>query len=141
MYPVVWWITTAILFCVLELFTASFFFLWIGAGAAVTAILAIFVDKPLVQFSTFAISSILLVALSRPWARRLSGAAQRTANVDALIGQSATVTKVDETHPFQGYVKVGGELWKAESGDQSGLKMHGSVTVVSAKGNVLVVKV
>ena len=141
MYPVLWWIATAVLFFALELFTASFFFLWIGAGAGVTAILAFFIDKPTVQYITFAGSSILLVALSRPWAHRLSGTTKRAANVDALVGQTGIVTKVDETQPSQGYVKVGGELWKAESQDRNSLKMNEAVKVVSVKGNLLVVKV
>jgi membrane protein implicated in regulation of membrane protease activity len=140
-YPAVWWAVTAVVFFTLELTTASFFFLWIGAGAVLTAILSIFVETAWIQYATFAVSSIILVSISRPWARRLSGTTQRSANVDALAGQTAIVTKVGENNPAQGYVKVGGEFWKAESENQEPLKMNEKVSVVAVRSNVLVVKV
>ncbi|HJT23108.1 MAG TPA: NfeD family protein [bacterium] len=141
MHPVVWWIATAVVFFILELTTASFFFLWIGAGAFLTAILSLFVDKAPVEYLTFIISSLLLVGISRRWAPRLSGKTQRAANVDALIGQTAVVTKVDAVQPFLGYAKVGGEAWKIESENQEPLTMGGKTIVASVKGNILVVKV
>jgi membrane protein implicated in regulation of membrane protease activity len=61
--------------------------------------------------------------------------------VDALAGQTAIVTKVGENNPAQGYVKVGGEFWKAESENQEPLKMNEKVSVVAVRSNVLVVKV
>src|SRR5580693_1489193 len=114
MHPVVWWIATAVVLFILELMTASFFFLWIGAGAVLTALLSVFVETAWIEYATFAGSSILLVALSRRWAPRLSGKSGRAANVDALIGQTAIVTKVEKSQPSQGYVKVNGEVWKAQ---------------------------
>jgi membrane protein implicated in regulation of membrane protease activity len=141
MHPVVWWIATAVVFFILELTTASFFFLWIGAGAVVTALLSLVVNMAWVEYATFAGSSILLVALSRRWAPRFSGKVQRSSNIDALIGQTAIVTKVDDHNSFMGYAKVDGEIWKAESEDQKPLKVDGKVSVVAVKGNILVVKI
>jgi inner membrane protein len=139
MYPVVWWVVTAAVFFILELTTASFFFLWIGAGALITAVLAYFIDTAWIQYATFVLSSILLVLISRPWASRMSGATKRAANVDSLAGQKVFVTKIDKHNPNQGYVKVGGEIWKAES--ENPLKINEEVTVVSVQGNILTVKV
>jgi len=140
-YPVVWWIITAVIFFIFELTTASFFFLWIGAGAVVTAILSVFVDTPWIQYTTFAVSSILLVAVSRRWASRISGPSKTNANVDSLVGTEGVITKVEKNTPARGYVKVGGEHWMAESEDNSPLKIHGKVVVASVRSNVLVVKV
>ena len=141
MHPVVWWIATAVVFFILELMTASFFFLWIGAGAVVTALLSVIVETAWVEYATFAGSSILLVALSRRWAPRFSGKIQRPSNIDALIAKTAIVTKVDDHALYMGYVKVDGEIWKAESEDQTPLKVDGKVSVVEVKGNILVVKI
>lgn len=140
MHPVVWWVATAVVFFILELTTASFFFLWIGAGAVLTAVLSLFVDKDWIEYLAFVLSSLLLVALSRRWAPRLSGKTQRAANVDALIGQTAIVTKVDANQPFQGYAKVGGEVWKVELENLEPLMMGEKTSVVMVKGNILVVK-
>ncbi len=141
MHPVVWWIATAVVFFILELTTASFFFLWIGAGAVVTALLSLFVSTAWIEYATFAVSSILLVISSRRWAPRFSGKIQRLSNIDALIGQKAIVTKVDDHNLLMGYAKVDGEIWKAESEDQGPLKVDAKVSVVAVKGNVLVVKI
>jgi len=141
MHPVVWWVATAVVFFILELTTASFFFLWIGAGALLTAILSLFVDKDWIEYLTFALSSLVLVALSRRWAPRLSGKTQRAANVDALVGQTAIVTQINPHQPFQGYAKVGGEDWKIESENQEPLTKGGKTNVVLVKGNILVVKI
>ncbi len=140
MHPVVWWIATAVVFFILELMTASFFFLWIGAGAVVTAILSVFIEKAPIEYATFAGSSILLVSLSRRWAPRLSGKSGRAANVDALIGQTALVTKVEKNQSSQGYVKVNGEVWKAQSVNQEPLKLNEELSVVEVRGNILMVK-
>lgn len=141
MHPVVWWIAAAVVLFILELMTASFFFLWIGAGAVLTAVLSFFVDKAPVEYLTFALSSLVLVALSRRWAPRLSGQTQRVANVDALVGQTAVITKIDANPPYQGYAKVGGESWKVESENQVPLTLGGRASVIMLKGNVLVVRV
>ena len=141
MYPVVWWAITAVVFFILELTTASFFYLWIGAGSVVTAVLSLFVDTAWVQYSAFAFSSILLVSISRRWASRFSGSTQRAANVDSLVGETGTVTKVEKHETSQGYVKVGGEFWKATTENQQPLKLHEKVTVLAVHSNVLVVKV
>jgi membrane protein implicated in regulation of membrane protease activity len=141
MHPVVWWIATAVVFFTLELTTASFFFLWIGAGAVVTALVSLIVNTAWIEYATFAGASILLVVLSRRWAPRLSGKSQRSSNIDALIGQTAIVTKVDVPNLFMGYVKVDGEIWKAESEDQKSFQVEQKVSVVAVKGNVLVVKI
>jgi membrane protein implicated in regulation of membrane protease activity len=141
MHPVVWWAATAVVFFILELTTASFFFLWIGAGALLTAIVSLLVDKAWIEYLTFALSSLILVGLSRRWAPRLSGKTQRASNVDALLGQTALVTKVDTGEPFHGYAKVGGESWKIESENQEPLTMGGKASVTAVKGNILVVKI
>lgn len=141
MYPVVWWIVLAVVFFILELTTASFFFLWIGAGALVTAILSYFLDTAWIQYSTFGASSVLLVLISRPWATRMSGTTKRAANVDSLVGQKVLVTKAEKHPSYQGYVKVGGEIWKAETENQEQMKINEEVTVISVRGNILVVKI
>ena len=141
MYPVIWWVITAVVFFILEIATASFFFLWIGAGAAVAAVASLLFDKSWVQYTVFAVSSIVLVVLSRSWAKHFSGKNIRPSNVDALMGQIGSVTKVHREFPWQGYIKVGGEMWKVESENKVPLTQDAQVVVLEAHSNVLVVKV
>jgi membrane protein implicated in regulation of membrane protease activity len=138
--PLIWWIITAVVFFILEMTTASFFFLWIGAAAALTALVSIFFSQGWVQYTTFAVSSIVLVAASRPWAHVFTGKTRRQANVDGLVGQTGIVTKVFPDTTWQGYVKVDGENWKAESENQKPLEMNAQVTVKAVRSNLIVVK-
>jgi membrane protein implicated in regulation of membrane protease activity len=140
MHPLIWWAATAVVFFTLELSTASFFFLWIGAGAVITALTSLFVRTGWIQYVVFGASSLLLVALSRRLAPRLSGKPQRPSNVDSLVGLTALVLKVEPNQSDRGTVKVEGETWMAESQDRSPLVPGGRVGVVSVRGNVLVVK-
>jgi membrane protein implicated in regulation of membrane protease activity len=137
--PVVWWIIAAVAFFIVEMATASFFFIWIGAGAVVAAVVSLFVDAAWVQYATFAVSSIALVAISRPWAHAF-GKSKRQANVDGLVGRTGIVTKVSPDTAWQGTAKVDGEYWKVETENQEALVKNGQVTVQSARSNVLVVK-
>jgi membrane protein implicated in regulation of membrane protease activity len=138
--PVVWWTIAAVAFFIVEMATASFFFLWIGAGAVVTAVVSLFVDAAWIQYATFAVSSILLVAASRPWANFFAGKTKRLANVDGLVGRNGIVTGVSPDTAWQGTVKVDGEYWKVESENQETLVKNGQVTVKAARSNILVVK-
>jgi membrane protein implicated in regulation of membrane protease activity len=142
MYPALWWGITAVVFFTLELTTASFFFLWIGAGAVLTALLSFFVPEQWIQFTVFAVSSVLLVSVSRRWAHRFSGPTRRLANVDALVGKTAVVTRLLKDHPTQAYVNVdGGEIWRAEMEDQTPMALGQQVVVKKTRANFLIVEI
>jgi membrane protein implicated in regulation of membrane protease activity len=140
MYPAIWWGITAVVFFSLEVATASFFFLWIGAGAVLTAVLSFFVPAVWIQYSVFAGSSILLVILSRKWAGRFSGPTRRLANVDSLLGRTAVVTKLLKDHPTQAYVNVDGEMWRAEMTDKAPMVLGQQVVVKHTRSNYLIVE-
>jgi len=140
MYPALWWGITAVLFFTLEVATASYFFLWIGAGAVLTAILSIFVPIVWIQYSVFAGSSVLLVVASRKWAGRFSGPTKRLANVDSLVGRTAVVTRLLKDHPTQAYVNVDGEIWRAETANQTPMALGQKVLVKHTRANFLIVE-
>jgi len=141
MHPSVWWILVAVVLFILELTTASFFFLWIGASALLTAAVSFFVDAPWISYAAFAILSIFLVTLSRRWAPGFSGKTHRSANVDGLVGLSAVVTKVEKGRPTEGYVKISGESWKAEALGGKSLELNANVRVVEVRANKVMVEV
>jgi membrane protein implicated in regulation of membrane protease activity len=141
MQPMVWWIIIAVVFFILELATASFFYIWIGLGSLATVAVGYFFNPIWIQCAAFAAFSIFFVLISRPWRSKLSFASKRSANMDALVGCEGLVTKVDESQSFQGYIKVEGQYWKVETQDQQALKLNEKVSVVEAKGNILIVKI
>jgi len=141
MQPMVWWIITAVVFFILELATASFFYIWIGIGALATVAVSYFFNPTWIQCAAFAAFSIFLVLISRSWKSKLSITGKRSANMDALVGCEGSVTKVEEFADFKGYIKVEGQYWKVEEQDKKTLKLSEKVRVVEAKGNILIVTV
>ena len=140
MQPMVWWIVIAVVFFILELATASFFYIWIGLGAIATVAVSHFFDPTWIQCAAFALFSSVFVLVSRLLSPRNFPISHRLANVDALVGCEGLVIKVDKHQNFQGYIKVEGQNWKAETKDKQGLKLNQKVYVVEVNGNILIVK-
>jgi membrane protein implicated in regulation of membrane protease activity len=141
LYPVLWWGLLAVILFTLEISTASFFFVWLGAGAVVTAFASLFLYPAWIQYSIFGISSLLLVAVSRRWASKISGKSVRLANVDSLVGQTGIITKVMKEEPFQAYAKVDGEAWRVETKDQKLLAVDSKIVVKEVRSNILIVEI
>jgi membrane protein implicated in regulation of membrane protease activity len=140
MVPALWWGLLAIVLFTLEVATASFFFLWIGAGAALTAVFCCWMGPEWVQYAFFTLSSILLVALSRRWAGKIAGKSARLANVDSLVGQRGQVVKLMPALG-RGYAKVEGESWLVETLEAKPLKVGDVVLVKEVHANRLAVEV
>ncbi len=138
MQPMFGWFITAVAFFILELATASFFFIWIGLGALATVAISYISDILWFQCTAFAVLSTIFVLISRSWTRR-NPKENRLANVDALIGAEGVVTKVEEGDLSQGYIKVDGQFWKVQAQDSTPLKLNEKVKVVEVKSNILVV--
>ena len=108
------WVILAVLCFLGELLTGGFFLLWFGVSAAVAAIISYIGFDPLIQFTVFIILSLVLLAVSRPFARKISRGSTRKAASDRLIGKDAVVIKEIQP-PMDGMVKVDGDVWKAKS--------------------------
>jgi membrane protein implicated in regulation of membrane protease activity len=140
MQPMVWWIITAVVFFILELATASFFYIWIGFGPLATVAVSCFFNPAWIQCAAFAVFSVFFILISRSWKSKFSVKNKRSANMDALVGCEGLVTKVEEPENFKGYIKVEGQFWKVETQDKKILELNQKVNVVEAKGNILIVK-
>ncbi|MDO5672001.1 MAG: NfeD family protein [Actinomycetaceae bacterium] len=113
------WLGIALVLGIIEMLTADFIFLMIAGGALATAgASAIWPDSLAIQAIVFAIVSVLLLVLVRPWVKaRVLPKDPRNTNVHALIGQEAIV--VQPVNSMRGQVKIGGEIWSAKSEETS----------------------
>ena len=134
------WLSAAVVLSIAEALGGEFVLLMLGAGALITAGLALVVPDVLwLQLLIFAISSVALVMLARPaLLRRFHAPAQIKSGVEAIVGSKATVISTVDSHG--GQVKIGGEIWSA-----TGVEGHRSlppgtpVTVVEVRGATAVV--
>ncbi len=110
------WILAGVVLLVIELLMGTFFLLWIACGAFVAGIVAIFTPAIWwISWLAFAVSSVILVLVTRPLAHSIHGRPAAPSNVDAMIGRTAVV--IDTIDPVEnvGRVRVGSDEWRARS--------------------------
>jgi membrane protein implicated in regulation of membrane protease activity len=140
MHPSLWWALLGVALMVIEMAATTFFLIWFGVGAFLTALFSLFVPAIWAQYTFFAVASVLLVAATRRWAHRLTGPAVRPANMDALVGQEGHVIELEDSAKGKVVIKVAGETWRAETEDVSPLELGAVVTVKATRGNTLILK-
>lgn len=140
------WIIIAFILGISEIVTAGFFMLFFAFGAAITAIVAMFVPNLLTQLIVFLVSSVLLLMYARPFvtkAFKVSDKPSKDSNVATLMGEDVLVT--ENVDRYGGRVKLlhSGEIWTAylEVSEECDTLSAGQEGIVSAvDGAKLVIK-
>lgn len=135
-----WWLGGALVLGVIEMLTVDLIFLMFAGGALAAGGVAMLGAPLWAQILTFAVVSVVLLAVVRPWAL---GYLKRSTpdtltNVAAHVGRSAEVL-VDVTDRA-GRVKLAGEVWTARAAEPGSLLPTGTtVQVVRIDGATAVV--
>lgn len=108
------WIVIAGVCFIGEMLTSGFFLLWFGVGASVAAVLNYLDFDPLTQFIVFILVSLVLLAVSRPFAQRITKEPPRKAVSDRLVGKQGVVME-DILPDKGGVVNIEGDIWRAIS--------------------------
>ena len=87
------WILIAVLFIILELTTNTFFLVWFGIGALVSAILNYFNFDIYVQVSAFILISVILLLSTRKFALGITEEPVKKATSERLRGKKAVIIK------------------------------------------------
>jgi membrane protein implicated in regulation of membrane protease activity len=138
----IWWIwmIIAAFFVVGEIFTAGFFLLWFGVGAAVAGILALLGLGFGWQLAAFAVVSLVLFASSRRFAERFSRKQPPGIGADRFIGKQGIVLEDIDNVENVGRVRLDKEEWRADSETGAIIPAGIQVEVVRLDGTHLVVK-
>ncbi len=144
MEPHIWlwvWVALAVILAVAEMFTAGFFLLPFGIGAAVAAALEFFWPGSITwQWVAFVgLSSLLLVGVRR-FANRVTHEPPMKVAGDRLLGKTGIVIERLESGAGTGTVRVEREEWRAEAPGYGTLEVGSEIEVVSVVGTRLVVK-
>ena len=129
---VMYWLGAAAVFVVIEIMTMGLTTIWFAGGALVGAVMAA-VSLPLwSQIIAFAVISVILLILTRPWALKY---------VNSLIGQTGLVTQDIDNLNAKGQVKERGQIWTARSiSDEVKLHEGQKVSIESISGVKVIVK-
>jgi membrane protein implicated in regulation of membrane protease activity len=133
------WLGLAAVLVVGEMFTAGFFLLPFGIGAAVAAVLNWFDLALAWQWAAFlGVSAILLLSLRR-FADRVTHAPPEAVGVDRLVGKRATVIEAIEPGDAAGRVRIEREEWRADSSLDESIPVGTRVIVEKVQGTHVVV--
>jgi len=113
------WLIVAGFFFILEIVTTGFLVCWLGVGALISMVLSFFIDNVVIQVTVFAISSIVLIVLTKPLAKKFIEKETIPTNKDSLIGKEGIVVQTIDTVKAEGQVKLMGEVWSARAFDES----------------------
>ncbi len=137
----VWWIwmILAAVFVIAEVFTAGFFILWFGIGAAVAGVFALLGLGPAWQWGAFVVVSGVLFAGSRRFAERFTKKQPPGIGADRFIGKRGLVLEEIDDVRNTGRVRLDKEEWRAESDADEVIPEGTRVEVVRLEGTHLIV--
>ena len=93
---IVFWLAATVVFVLVELMTVGLTSIWFAAGSFVAFIIALLGGNVVVQGIAFILVSVVLLALTQPWAGKYINSRTVKTNVDSLIGESSVILeKVD----------------------------------------------
>ncbi|KAA0243161.1 MAG: NfeD family protein [Candidatus Brocadia sp. AMX2] len=128
-------------FIIGEIFTAGFFLLWFGVGAAVAGILAILGFGMAWQWGAFLLMASVLFAVSRRFAERFTKKQPLGIGADRYIGEKGVVLEEIDTIKNTGLVQIRNENWRADSDTGDIIPAGKKVEVIKVVGTHLVVRI
>jgi len=134
-------IVSAIIFFIIEIFTASFISASIGVGLLCAAF-ANFVDYSTNwQIYAFSIGLAVSFFTIRPIFSKLAyNSDDKKSNQGAMIGRSAIVIEKISVHEDTGLIKLDGDVWKARTTDSKTINVGEEVEIVNINSIILIVK-
>jgi len=134
------WMIIAAIFIIGEIFTAGFFLLWFGIGAAAAGILAMLDFGAGWQWVTFVVVTGLLFVVSRRFAERITKKQPPGIGADRFIGMKGVVLEGVDNTKNTGRVRIEKEEWRADSDTGEVIPVDTKVEVVRLVGTHLIVK-
>lgn len=134
------WMVIAAIFVIGEIFTAGFFLLWFGIGAAAAGILAMLDFGAGWQWATFIVVSGLLFIVSRRFAERITKKQPPGIGADRFIGMMGVVLEEVDNIKNTGRVRIEKEEWRADSDTGETIPVDKRVEVTRLVGTRLIVR-
>ena len=132
------WLLAAGIMAIIEAFTLGLTSIWFAGGAVGAAIMAMLGFSLPVQIAVFLLVSVILIAATRPLAKKRLNARVEKTNIDAVIGQEGTVEEDIPAHG-SGQVRVDGKTWTAVSSGVE-IKKGALVIIKGVRGVTLTVE-
>ena len=134
------WLALAVIFLIVEAAVPGLVSIWFAGGALVAFFCVLFGMPVWGQIPVFLIVSVLLVAATRPIAKKYNRHRTRT-NAQSVIGKKAIVKEEIENLAARGLVTVDGMDWTARAEtDEEKIGAGTTVEVLRIEGVKLIVR-
>lgn len=137
---VILWICLAAGFLLVEFSTVALISLWFVVGALAALAAALLDAAVWLQVLVFALVSLVMLLLLRPFLRRYVEPHKVATNVDAMLGKQAIVTEAIDNLRAVGTIRLGGKLWSARSADGEPIAVDTVVEIRSVEGVKAIVR-
>ena len=121
------WLVAMVGLLVIEALVPGLVSIWFAAGALVALLLSLVGGELWLQFTCFLVVSLVLLALTRPLAKKYVNAHTTPTNADRLIGADCVVTEEIDNLRGTGAVSVDGKVWTARLETPDGKAPKGAV--------------
>lgn len=142
--PCYLWVIAGLVLWIVEILTPGFFVLGVfGTACLIVAPFASADASFKMQLLVFGVAVGALALGIRPLMMKYfyRREAKMRTNMDALIGKSALVTEDIDYRAGTGSVKIGGEIWRAVTSDETLVPAGQKVTVRKLEGCKVIVEV
>lgn len=128
------WLVALILFAVAEAATVGLVSIWF-AGGSLVALVAAGLNAPVwLQILLFLVVSVVMLALLRPFVKKVSAPNLTPTNADRNIGKTALVTEEINNLQETGAVRLNGVIWTARSEHGEVIPVGTTITVRRISG-------
>jgi membrane protein implicated in regulation of membrane protease activity len=134
------WVILSAILVVGEIFTAGFFIIPFGIGAAAAALMAWLGGGLVWQWAVFLFVSIPTLFFLKRFSDRVTEGADLRVAADRVLDKVGIVLEEVQPHGFTGRVQVGSEEWRAASEGEERIPEGTSVVVLRVDGTHLVVR-
>lgn len=136
----VFWLVLAVIFGIIEAATPTLTTIWMVVAAMCTAVLTVWGVTAIPQFLIFAIISAILVAFTRPLAKKVLSQKTIPTNADRIIQAKGVVIKTISSIDNSGQIKIMGQIWSAKSENDEEISEGVEVVVTRLEGARAVVE-
>lgn len=136
----IFWLIVVGVMAVIEIITLGLTTIWFAGGALLAFAASLLGANLLVQSILFVVTSVVLLAVTRPLAVEFFNKDRTKTNAESLIGKTALVQQEIDNLKAAGMVAVDGQEWSARSADDRVIPAETLVEILEISGVKLLVR-
>ena len=135
-----WWLIASGIFFIGEIMTVGFLLFWFGIASLISMVVSFFTSNLVIQMVVFLVSSVILILATKPFVKKFMNKKNIATNAYSLIGKTGLVIQEIDNVKGIGQIKVGGEVWCAQSEDNSVMSVNIEIELTKIDGVKAIVK-